>query len=276
MRSKEFIIERRKKRRRTKARSVYGWWGLNTAMPADAAGDADVSEDWRTAAAALGSAAAIGTVGYAGMKDVPSYPSASQSHTVSAPIRPAPAAPVEPKKQAAAWTPQDHMQFLSRVAQKSGIKGAELEHFLAQSSHETLGFRRMIERESGIKYDLSQDPRKAKRLGNTQVGDGEKFKGRGYIQLTGRYNYQKAGQVLGVDLISNPARAAEPELAAKIAVWYWKKRVQPRVSDWEKTSVKAVTRPINAGIKGLKSREAHLQKVRAQQPVKKESLAVKV
>lgn len=63
------------------------------------------------------------------------------------------------------------------------------------------------------------------RMGNDQPGDGYKYRGRGYIQLTGKNQYEAAGQALGMDLVKNPDLAAEPENAARIAVWYWQQNV---------------------------------------------------
>lgn len=57
-----------------------------------------------------------------------------------------------------------------------------------------------------------------KMLGNTQPGDGALFHGRGYVQLTGRSNYAKAKKLTGVDLLNEPDRAKEPELALHIAI----------------------------------------------------------
>lgn len=57
-----------------------------------------------------------------------------------------------------------------------------------------------------------------KDLGNTQPGDGKKFAGRGYVQITGRTNYQKASGLVGKDLVANPDLALDPEIAAKIIV----------------------------------------------------------
>lgn len=70
-------------------------------------------------------------------------------------------------------------------------------------------FRRM--------YDIEGErPAKARELGNLTPGDGARFAGRGYVQLTGKANYARAGQALGVDLVGNPDLAMRPDLAAKI------------------------------------------------------------
>jgi hypothetical protein len=57
-----------------------------------------------------------------------------------------------------------------------------------------------------------------KRLGNKEPGDGSKFHGRGYVQLTGRSNYEKATKAFGVDLIDHPDDAKDPRLAYDIAI----------------------------------------------------------
>lgn len=64
-----------------------------------------------------------------------------------------------------------------------------------------------------------QRPDVAKRLGNTQKGDGARYCGRGYPQLTGRANYAKASEALGVDLVASPERALEPAIAAQVMIW---------------------------------------------------------
>lgn len=66
-------------------------------------------------------------------------------------------------------------------------------------------------------YDISGDrPSVARRLGNTQVGDGAKYCGRGYIMITGRRNYGLMSDVTGVDLLRYPERAMEPEISVQI------------------------------------------------------------
>ena len=142
------------------------------------------------------------------------------------------------------------------TAYKSGIKGVELAQFMAQVAHETLGFQRLVEvgnKEYFNRYDPKYKPEKAKILGNVKAGDGLRYKGRGFIQITGRDNYRRAGKALGIDLENNPKWASDPKIAAKIAVWYWKNRVKPEVEDYSDTI--GVTSKINPSMNGLGDRD---------------------
>ena len=88
-----------------------------------------------------------------------------------------------------------------------------------------------------------------KSLGNTQKGDGVKYKGRGYIQITGRANYENYGKLIGVDLVNNPELALDPVNAAKILAHYFKERqvyVACEKKDWT-----TVRRLVNGGSNGL-------------------------
>jgi predicted chitinase len=85
-------------------------------------------------------------------------------------------------------------------------------------------------------------------LGNTQPGDGPRFKGRGYIQLTGRANYRSYGEKLGIDLEGNPDLALQPKVAAKILVQYFQDRNlddKARAGDWRGVRV-----GVNGGLNG--------------------------
>lgn len=150
-------------------------------------------------------------------------------------------------------------EVVHRTAKAAGIKGTELAQFMAQTKHESADFARM--KEIGGKkyfhnrYDPKTAPKTAKILGNKHVGDGVKYHGRGYIQITGRDNYRMAGQALGLPLEQQPDLAARPDVAAKIAVWYWKTRVKPNVSNFADTA--AVTRLINPAMRGLQDRQAN-------------------
>ena len=95
------------------------------------------------------------------------------------------------------------------------------------------------------------------RMGNDQPGDGFKYRGRGLIQLTGKDNYRAASRELGVDLVKNPNLLEQPEMAAKSALWFWKKNVRTRV---ETGDVRAVTRAVNGGYNGLADRQVKYQK----------------
>jgi hypothetical protein len=70
-----------------------------------------------------------------------------------------------------------------------------------------------------VSYFARYDPgtQLGTRLGNTQPGDGLKYRGRGYVQLTGRANYSHDGNLLGLDLLGNPDLALQPEVAYRIA-----------------------------------------------------------
>jgi putative chitinase len=68
-------------------------------------------------------------------------------------------------------------------------------------------------------------------LGNIAPGDGYKYRGRGLIQVTGRANYQAASVALGVDLIAEPEKLGEPELAARSAAWFWRSHNLNKIAD---------------------------------------------
>lgn len=91
--------------------------------------------------------------------------------------------------------------------------------FLAQVMHETAALRWLSELWGPTAAQAGYEGRKD--LGNTQIGDGHRFRGRGDIMITGRDNYSTYGALLGVDLITFPDRASEPELGARIAGLYW-------------------------------------------------------
>ena len=103
----------------------------------------------------------------------------------------------------------------------------------------------------------------AKNLGNTEPGDGWRFIGRGYIQITGRDNYTAAAKFLGLGgrLLSNPALLESPELAAHSAAYFWNSRALNALAD--KDDVEGVTRKINGGLNGIDHRRELLAKFKA-------------
>lgn len=103
-----------------------------------------------------------------------------------------------------------------------GMPTSHAAYTLATALHETARTMQPISERGGIAYfwrmydPQGTRPGVAKALGNTKPGDGARFHGRGYVQLTGRANYAKASAALGVDLIADPERAKHPAIASRI------------------------------------------------------------
>ena len=152
-------------------------------------------------------------------------------------------------------------QSLLSAAKAAGIKDpTELAQFMAQMAHESGDFKYLQEIWGPTSAQKGYEGRKD--LGNTQSGDGYKFRGRGYVQLTGRANYRSFGAQIGVDLENNPDLASQPDIAARLAIAYWNTRVKSRISDFDNT--RAVTRLINGGFNGLSDRQAKYRKYKEQ------------
>ena len=159
----------------------------------------------------------------------------------------------------------------------------ELAHFLSQCGHESAGFKVVNENLNysakgllGIfkKYFPTQTlaesyqrkPEKianrvyASRMGNGDEASGEgfKFRGRGYIQLTGKQNYTAFGKAIGVDIAANPDLVATkyPLLSA---AWFFSKNCLSKCKDASDASVLAVTKCVNGGTIGLADRQKHFK-----------------
>ncbi len=97
-----------------------------------------------------------------------------------------------------------------------------LAYCLGTTFHETAATMQPIEeygsdaRANRLYGIEGNNPKRARRMGNTKRGDGARYKGRGFVQLTWKNNYRRAGRVFGVDLVKDPDRAMEPELAAHV------------------------------------------------------------
>ena len=124
--------------------------------------------------------------------------------------------------------------------------------FLAQIGHESGGLHWLVEiwgpTEAQRRYEGRRD------LGNTQPGDGYRFRGRGLLQTTGRDNYKRTGQALGVDLITAPELLATPPHAARSAGWYWQSNRLNELAD--AGGFRLITRRINGGYNGYPERLA--------------------
>lgn len=140
-----------------------------------------------------------------------------------------------------------YLPFIQQAMQEFEITSYLREAaFLAQLAHESGELRYMEEIASGAAYEGRKD------LGNTQPGDGKRYKGRGPIQLTGRANYTKYGGLLGLDLVNNPTIAATPEVGFRIAGQFWKLNGLNALADQQ--DIRQITRRINGGYNGLDDR----------------------
>ena len=121
--------------------------------------------------------------------------------------------------------------------------------FIAQLAHESGSLRYVKELASGSAYEGRKD------LGNTEPGDGVKFKGRGLIQLTGRANYKKASEFFSEDFIAHPELIETPKYATLIAGWFWSKHSLNKLADIK--DFKKITKIINGGYNGMTDRQKH-------------------
>lgn len=127
-------------------------------------------------------------------------------------------------------------------------------HFISQCSHESGGGRWTKELASGQAYEGRTD------LGNTQPGDGPKFKGGGYIQLTGRYNYTKFGNAIGDSkVVSQGVDYVAANYPWTSAGFWWDTNKMNALCDNNPT-VEAVTRKVNGGTNGLAERQMYYNK----------------
>lgn len=120
--------------------------------------------------------------------------------------------------------------------------------FLAQVGHESGGLHWLIELWGPTPAQRAYEPPsdKAKELGNTQPGDGLRFRGRGLIQVTGRSNYRACGAALGADLETFPELLSEPGMACRSAGWYWQSRDLNTFADAD--DFETLTKRINGGL----------------------------
>lgn len=126
--------------------------------------------------------------------------------------------------------------------------------FLSQVGHESGQLRYVRELASGQVYEGRAD------LGNTQRGDGVRFRGRGLLQVTGRTNYAACGKALGLDLLAQPDLIEQTVNACRSAGWFWQTRGLNALAD--AGDQERVTRRINGGVNGLAERLALYQAAR--------------
>jgi putative chitinase len=167
-------------------------------------------------------------------------------------------------------------QVFAKVVDDSTFSAgaSEIDDFLGQVLHESDGLSRV---EEGLNYNAerltvvwpkrfptladaqpyARNPQSLAnkvyggRMGNTEPGDGYKYRGRGIIQITGKGNYQLVSDVLGIDLVAEPEKMAEPETALRAAIAWW----EDKIPDSAMGDTLAITKRVNGGTLGLAHRQ---------------------
>jgi len=138
-------------------------------------------------------------------------------------------------------------QPISDACDECGVNTPErIAAFLAQIAHESGSLHYVEEIASGNAYEGRAD------LGNTEPGDGPRFKGRGLIQITGRANYKTYGDLMNVDLIAEPDMLTAPLYAAWSAALFWERRGLNAFAD--NGDFETITKRINGGLNGYQDR----------------------
>ena len=127
-----------------------------------------------------------------------------------------------------------------------------IRHFLSQTAHESGGGRYKKELASGDAYEFRDD------LGNDEAGDGRKYKGAGYIQLTGKYNYLRLSEYLNDPQVMNGVDYVAENYPFTSAGFWWMDNEMNELID-NGADVLAVTRRVNGGTNGLADRERYFQ-----------------
>ena len=126
--------------------------------------------------------------------------------------------------------------------------------FIAQLAHESGEFRYVREIASGEAYEGRAD------LGNTEPGDGRRFRGRGLIQITGRGNYTACGAALGINLLARPELLEQSSHAAISAAWFWHWKELNDLAD--KDDFRKITRKINGGLTHFSQRVKYWERAK--------------
>jgi putative chitinase len=148
-----------------------------------------------------------------------------------------------------------HLPYIPQALEDAHISSPErISAFLAQLAHESMEYRYMEEIADGSAYEGRED------LGNTQPGDGKRYKGRGPIQISGRDNYAECGKAMGLDLLADPVLLTRPEYGTASACWFWNSRSLSLLADhnW----FREITRRTNGGYNGLADRVQYWERNR--------------
>ena len=149
------------------------------------------------------------------------------------------------------FTDTDYQDLISALERFKIANLPEIAHFLAQICHESGGFRWREELASGAAYEGRRD------LGNTQPGDGRRFKGGGWLQTTGRYNYERLAEFVGDPrIVREGTTYVAKKYPSTAAAFWW---ADNRMSEYLNVprTVEQVTKRVNGGYNGLADRKKY-------------------
>ena len=150
-----------------------------------------------------------------------------------------------------------NIKDLNRCLKKYDITTSKrIRHFIAQCSHES-ALGRYTEELGGQSHCSKYDGRKD--LGNTQKGDGCKYKGAGFIQLTGKYNYQEFAKSIGDNKVMEGVSYVAKNYPWSSAAFWWKSNKMNELCD-KGASVEVITKRVNGGYNGLSERKKYYDK----------------
>lgn len=167
---------------------------------------------------------------------------------------------IKKNKNFAGVTLDKVVELLNKYAAEFDIDNSQRwAHYLAQIAHESMEFRYTEEIASGARYDTGA---LAVKLGNTPAkdGDGQKYKGRGLMQLTGKYNYTEYKKFCGFDVLKHPELLAKPVGAIRSSMWIWRKKNLNYYADID--ALLTITKLINGGTNGYSERKKYYNRAR--------------
>ena len=151
--------------------------------------------------------------------------------------------------------------FMAQIEHESGLKPIE-ENLNYSASGLIRVFRKYFTDLEAIQFQ--KQPEKianrvyANRMGNTSAGDGWKYRGRGFIQITGKDNYARLSKDTGIDFVNNPDLLLQEANAMISALWFWNSKGLNSFAD--NNDIVTITKRINGGTIGLKDRKSKFSK----------------
>jgi putative chitinase len=158
-------------------------------------------------------------------------------------------------------TPLRKAHFMAQIEHESGLKPiTENLNYSAAGLLKTFGkyFNSVTAKQNERKPEQIANIVYGNRMGNNEIGDGWKYRGRGFIQITGKNNYISLSKDTRIDYLNNPEWLLRESDSLISALWFWNKNKLNELAD--KNDILGITKKINGGINGLEHRKELLKK----------------